>query len=142
MKRCGPFPHSERTTSASQTHQSGRQSGTLRPLCNCCGPPGFGLFFSRNIRDLQSCCGLKSLNIRCAERSIAARTRLSGELNALIVPGHPDALRQQTADAREARVTGGLLSFPSRERSAEGLRVPCPVQATEVLPLSNLGILS
>jgi len=29
------------------------------------------------------------------------------------------------------RVTGGLLGFPSRERDVEGLRVPCPAQATE-----------
>jgi len=70
------------------------------------------------------------------------KTRLSGELNALIVPGHPDALWQQRPGARETRVTGGLLGFSSRERPVESLRVPCPKQATEALPLSILGILS
>jgi hypothetical protein len=72
----------------------------------------------------------------------AAQTRLSGELNALIVPGHSDALWRQRPGAQETRVTGGLLGFSSRERPVESLSVPCPKQATEALPLSILGILS
>src|SRR5215472_2992882 len=39
------------------------------------------------------------------------------------------------------RVTGGLLGFPSRERNVEGLRIPCPAQATEAFPLRKLNIL-
>ncbi len=147
MKRCGAFPHYERTTSASPTHPSEPRSGTSRPLPDATACQGrlhrvTWLFVSRNVRDLQSCCGLKSLNIRCVQTLTAARTRLSGELNALIVPGHPDALWQQRPSVWEAGVTGGLLGFSSRERPVESLRVPCPAQATGALPLSTPGILS
>src|SRR4029079_15294968 len=97
MTRCGAFPHYERTTSASPIRPSVRRSGTSRPLPEAAAVGGrlhrvSSFFVSRNVRDLQSCCGLKSLNIRCVRTPTAAQTRLSGELNALIVPGHPDAL--------------------------------------------------
>src|SRR5690349_1702302 len=144
MKRCGPFHRSARRTSASLTRPSGRQSGTSKPSPDAAVPRGYlhrvSWFSSRErVRDLQSCCALKSLNIRCVQAPTAARTRLSGELNALIVPGHPDALWQQRPNAREARVTGGLLGFSSRP--AESLRVPCSAQAPESLPLSMSGTL-